>query len=429
MGLNKSKSLKIPNGVNNPGCLQDMYRKYGAECVDERVISKWHGWTRGAFPLSGTLSIRRLQECRAMMEGKKTHFKPELFVKWEKEANEREQKRRQPKEQKEQKACYVNTDKVTDHTTATHMLTSSEIPPPSYRDTPQYVFQAPIIQMPGPQGNLINVVRAWLPDELKSVAAALPRPEEGITAFVEAIRRMDDLYRPTTSEMAVVLSQKCASHWLQLRQHLPMDLERTAPAIAAQAGPPVVMAQLDGETRYQQALDNMFTALRASYTATEDWTKMSISQSSKETAREFLGRVSRAVSKHGGVNTTPEQKQALIRQYFILGGEKDVIEYVKNHLVTWSSAAPNELLQYAENFERIKEKTDQNKQNEIHEAALSFYLSSVQNGKSAHMGHGNGTFSNNTFRCWRCRKLGHIARNCMVNRGPRMSDPLQQQQE
>ena len=86
------------------------HNKFGAECVDERVISKWHKWTEGKFPLSGTLSIERLQECRAMIERKRREFKADIFERWEMEANDREQNRRQAMEQEAKRSSNHRTD-------------------------------------------------------------------------------------------------------------------------------------------------------------------------------------------------------------------------------------------------------------------------------------------------------------------------------
>lgn len=103
----KNKSV-LSRGVHIPEYVQEMYEKYGADCVNEKKV------------------------------------------------NDKEWRMRQ--EQKATKACDVDTDKVTDRTKTTHMHSSSRIPPPSYVETPQYVLQPLIIQLIDPQGAVINGV-------------------------------------------------------------------------------------------------------------------------------------------------------------------------------------------------------------------------------------------------------------------------------
>lgn len=515
MGGNASQI--IPPGVNGPGCLREMYKKYGHECVNESLLCKWNRWTEGKFPLTGTFSVEKLSECRNIMALKAKPFKPRLFDNWEREALNRQIKEGEGKKKQnygQGQACADRRDQPTAPRVpdleaeiyvqqrqpaafpksrrrpqnyddslvplypplsaaqpvaepANRAPSRPSPPPPSLlvspspphahsqplpgispqvakptparhvspafaphspgtdrplratrgkgverlcydmngmqmvnrigslddndgddisdectnfitcQQAPITAFSAPIIQIPGHDGGLVRVARPWLPDEMKSVAAGLPKPEDGIDAFIEAVKRMDKIYQPTTAEAAAILSKRCLPHWLQLREKLPLDIDRTAPATPADAARNVA-AQASGEDRYQHSLNELFVELRTCYTATEDWTKMAISQG-KETARDFYGRVSVAVSKHGGGTTNPQQKEALIRQYFLLGGRNDMVDYIKRHLVTWSTTSPNALLQYAENFERIMETDEKNKQDEFQDAALNFYQSGTVN--------------------------------------------------
>lgn len=645
MGLKISKGSQ--QGINGPGCVRDMYKKHGYECADERLLCKWHRWTAGVFPQTGTFSVEKLRVSREIMELKAKPFRPELFDLWEREAKSRQSREKEGKKTQCRKGPTDTDERETpgavgrieaevfvqhrhvldspvipkrkppnydEHWTPATLypplpmaspmqvpqplpsppplptaqptstlpplpiaqamptqqlmpiaqvmppppmsiaqpvqmqqpsmqptqLTVQPLPPtfaapvapppfpsplssppplsqtalasptaamlPSYAHTPGAEtaiispqlpkpttvihspalaprFQAPdrlfrqhrgegvemltydrmgepvfhkktlfgsddsdsasssadvptskpvvqsfpIIQIPGHAGQLVHVARPWLPEEMKSVATAMPKPEEGTEAFIEAVKRMDRIYRPTTAEMAAILSKKCLPHWLQLREKLPLDIDRTSPAVVAMQGVP---AQASGEDRFQNALNDVFTEIRNCYTATEDWTKMAINQATKETVREFFGRVSMAVTKHSGGTTTPAQKESLIRQYFILGGKKDVTDYIKNHLVTWSIAPPNELLQYAENFERIMEKSEQKKQDDFQQAALSFYQSSVQdkernhrkNGNNGRKDYNNGRNDYNNGRnggndkrsdaCYQCGQTGHWSKEC-----------------
>lgn len=79
MGTAGSKRLIVPEEVKNAGCLKIVFNKYGPEAVDWHQLQKWHRWTEGKFPLSGTLSSACLKECREMMIRKVRPYKIEMF--------------------------------------------------------------------------------------------------------------------------------------------------------------------------------------------------------------------------------------------------------------------------------------------------------------------------------------------------------------
>lgn len=177
MGNSTSKTINLPKGVENPGCLRDMYRKHGPDCVEEHVISNWNRWTEGKFPLEGTLSVDRLMVCRAIMEKKVKPFHPHLFGKWEKEARDREAKKNESRDRRDRKLCVTERDakvvqRITDLSAEVYVQRREQEPsaprrpkPPNYDDTwaPVYPPLPPLpppvqpVPQPAPQPQVVRV--------------------------------------------------------------------------------------------------------------------------------------------------------------------------------------------------------------------------------------------------------------------------------
>lgn len=68
MGSNNNRQISPSKGIDDTGCLSNMYRKNCHECVDGRLMCIWNRWTEGKFPQTGMLSVEKLSECGAMME-------------------------------------------------------------------------------------------------------------------------------------------------------------------------------------------------------------------------------------------------------------------------------------------------------------------------------------------------------------------------
>lgn len=262
-----------------------------------------------------------------------------------------------------------------------------------------------IIQVPGP-ARVQTVVRPWLRDEMALVIKALPRPQDGVERFIQALDQVFVLYQPTPMEFAAILAFYTGADWLDLRATLSECLE-------ADFNP----TTKENKVTYDTSKNALFDALRLKYTKKVDWTKMAVQQGRNETAFDYMTRLTKAVSAHAGTDDAA-QLTFLTRQHFLFGLREEVRAYVTEYCVTWRRCDPAVLLSYAENFEVACVKRKKKKEMELQRAALRFFQSQ-SGGRGAGQGRGrrgNGR-GNGGSGCYECGKPGHFARDCWSKQG------------
>ena len=215
---------------------------------------------------------------------------------------------------------------------------------------PQPDIQCPMVEIASPHGGVRMVERFWSPSDITQYAATLKKPAEiGGRRWSQQLQAFCRTYRPTMKEILSICAKNMDASQMQQILETTQDYHNERP----------VYVHFEDNLRYMTAVDTVCEKIMTLFPTILNLAEVhNCKQGKVETVRQFRHRLEQAILTHGGDRDPNDPfAKAFLTSQLMNNMHEGLSKRVKESLIGYKTADPDEIITHATHAEEIEENT------------------------------------------------------------------------